>query len=102
MLADKETTKKRMLQFDNESSKLNDQEFLQMKWKSFCAKNGALNRPLFYGKNRVAIKLNRLTKNALFKASMPKKKEMITMNFMRCDALREVVTTLLEMDVYDE
>ena len=102
VLADKETTKKRMLQFDNESSKLNDQEFLQREWKSFCAKNGALNRPLFYGKNRVAIKLNRLTKNALFKASMPKKKEMITMNFMRCDALREVVTTLLEMDVYDE
>ena len=102
VLADNEFSEKRLTQFDEQSKKLDDKEFLQKEWISFCKKIGALNRPLLYGKSRIFIKLNRITKNRLFKAFMPKKREMATMNLIRCDAWREVITTLLESDLYDK
>lgn len=92
----------RISQLNSESDRLTDKEFLRSEWKRFCQKSGALNRPLFYGKGRVAIKLNRITKNRLFRFTTSRKKEMVTMNFARCDALREVMITLLENDVYDK
>ena len=91
---------KRLKIFNEQSQKLQDKEFLKFEWQKFCEKNGALNRPLFYGKNRIYIKLNRLTKNKLFGFSAKKNREMTTMNLIRCDAWREVMVTLLENDVY--
>ena len=101
-IPDDEIVEKRLGQFNDESKRLNDKDFLNKEWKKFCNKNGALNRPLFYGKSRISIKLNRMTKNKFFRMSMPKKREMVTMNLVRCDSWQEVITTLLETDVYDE
>ena len=97
-----EYEKDRMKQFHEESEKLNDEQFLREEWVRFCRKNRALNLPLLFGKNRVVIKINRITKNRLFRVLVPKSREMITMNLVRCDAWREVLTTLLELDVYGE
>ncbi|MBR5192034.1 MAG: CapA family protein [Clostridia bacterium] len=102
IIAEKEQAEKRLNEFESQSSLLNDKEFLAKEWKSFCVKNGALNRPLFFGKSRVYIKINRILKNKLFKVCTPKKRELITMNLVRCDAWREVITTLLELDVYEK
>ena len=100
IVADKEISQKRLSQINEQSKKLDDKEFLQKEWVKFCEKVGALTRPLLYGKSRVFIKLNRITKNKLFRATMCKNREMTTMNLIRCDAWREVITTLLETDVY--
>ena len=100
IVADKEISQKRLSQINEQSKKLDDKEFLQKEWVKFCEKVGALTRPLLYGKSRVFIKLNRITKNKLFRATMRKNREMTTMNLIRCDAWREVITTLLETDVY--
>lgn len=97
-----EIAEKRMQQFYEESKKLHNKQFLKEEWIQFCRKNGAINRPLFYGKSRIAIATNRITKNKLFRAMMPKSREMVTMNLIRCDAWREVITTLLEFDIYGE
>lgn len=97
-----EYEKDRMKQFHEESEKLNDEQFLREEWVRFCRKNRALNLPLLFGKNRVVIKINRITKNRLFRVLVPRSREMITMNLVRCDAWREVLTTLLELDVYGE
>ena len=99
-IADETSSEKRLKIFNEQSQKLQDKEFLKFEWQKFCEKNGALNRPLFYGKNRIYIKLNRLTKNKLFGFSAKKNREMTTMNLIRCDAWREVMVTLLENDVY--
>ena len=99
-IADGEITKKRLQNFHEQSKKIQDKEFLNQQWYKFCEENGALNRPLFYGKNRIYIKLNRMTKNKLFGFGTKKNREMVTMNLVRCDAWREVIVTLLENDVY--
>lgn len=97
-----EVSSRRLSRMKEESEKLLDRAFLDKSWLDFCLAQGALDRPLFYAKNRVYIKANRVLKNKLFKALHPKKRMMVTMNFMRCDALREVMTTILENDVYGE
>ena len=102
VICDKEQSKKRLNQFNLESSNLSDKAFLLEEWRKFCVKNGALNRPLFFAKSRIYIKLNRLTKNKIFRLCTPKKREMVSMNLIRCDAWREVITTLLELDVYEK
>ncbi len=102
VLADNELSENRLTEFENQSKKLDDKEFLQKEWVKFCESVGALTRPLLYGKGRIFTKLNRITKNKLFRITTSKKREMTTMNLVRCDAWREVITTLLELDVYEK
>lgn len=73
-------------------------EFIEEKFKEFCENKKALYYPLLYGKGRIYNKVNRLTKNKLFNACVGKKKKMVSMNLIRCDAHNEVIKTLLEKD----
>lgn len=84
------------------SKHLSDYQFIENDWKKFCRSNAALNRSLLYGKNRVFNKLNRFVNNRLFRLCYSTYAEMITMNLIRCDSWREVITTILEDDVYGE
>ena len=102
VVLDEQKSDNRLKEFLEKSQNVYDEKFLKEQWIKFCEKNGDLNRPLFYGKSRVYIKLNRILKNKPFKLNFSKKKEMVTMNLIRCDAWREVITTLLEKDVYDK
>lgn len=79
----------RIKRFYNDSKKLSDIDFLQKEFSKFCKKRSYLDMPLFYGKSRVLIKLNRILKGKLFKPN--KRKIMITHNLIRCDAWNEVV-----------
>lgn len=79
----------RIKKFFADSEKLSDSDFLQKEFSNFCKKRSSLDMPLFYGKSRVLIKLNRILKGKLFKPSQ--KHIMITHNLIRCDAWNEVV-----------
>lgn len=85
--------KSRLDKFFLDSEKLNDTEFLKKEFSLFCKKRRALDLPLFFGKNRVLIKLNRIFKGMLFKPG--KKKIMITHNLIRCDAWNELIQETL-------
>ena len=100
--SDNDISRVRLAEIKKDSERLSDAAFLDKSWREFCLAQGDLDRPLFYAKDRVYIKANRILKNKLFKTLHPKKRMMVTMNFMRCDALREVMTTILESDVYGE
>ncbi len=80
---------RRLDEFFEDSEKLSDKDFLQKKFSAFCKKRSALDMPLFFGKNRVLIKLNRISGGRLFKPS--KRKVMVTHNLIRCDAWNEVM-----------
>lgn len=91
-----EEAKDRRDEIIKKSESLTDKEFLQREWEAFCEKGRALYFPLLYGWGRVPNKLNRVFNNALIRLLYSKKKQMITMNLIRCDAHREVVQTLFE------
>ncbi|MBE7089402.1 MAG: CapA family protein [Clostridiales bacterium] len=82
------------------SDKMTD-EFIELEWQKFCKAKQANYYPMVFGKGRIYNKLNRMLKNKLADKFIGKKKKMTTMNLIRCDAHREVVTTLLEND-YDK
>lgn len=98
--ADRNSEQKKMKEIEDRTQKLNDVDFVNKEWRDFCDKNAALNRALLFGKGRFFNFINRKFKNYLFKMCTSKEKEMITMNLIRCDSWREVVTTILEGDVY--
>ncbi len=79
----------RLDKFFTDSARLSDADFLSKEFAGFCKKRAALDMPLFYGKNRVLIKLNRISGGRLFKPS--NKTIMITHNLIRCDAWNEVM-----------
>ncbi len=99
-LAGEEEALSRLKQFKEQSRRLSDDKWLKDSWRQFCMKQADLDRPLMYGMGRISIKLNRITKNLIFKLFISKKREMVTMNFVRCDSLREVITTIMETDLY--
>ncbi len=90
----------RLDKFFSDSERLTDSEFLQKEFSAFCKKRKALDLPLFYGKNRVLIKLNRILKGKLFKPS--KRTIMITHNLIRCDAWNEVIQETLRSAFNDK
>lgn len=102
VVATAEESKARYEKIVKNSEKLSDKEFLKTNFKKFALSRANLNRPLFYSKGRVFIKLNRILKNIPFRLFTRRKKQMVTLNFMRCDALREVMINILESDVYDK
>ncbi|MBQ2944587.1 MAG: CapA family protein [Ruminococcus sp.] len=89
----------RVEKFFEDSEKLSDKDFLQKEFSEFCKKRSALDMPLFYGKNRVLIKLNRIFGGKLFKPS--KRKLMVTHNLIRCDAWNEVMQEDLRGAFYE-
>ena len=73
-------------------------EFIEKEWLKFCNGKKASYYPMLFGKGRIYNKLNRILKNKLADKLIGKRKKMTTMNLIRCDAHKEVVTTLLEKD----
>lgn len=80
---------KRIAMFLEDSKKLADDEFLRKEFQRFCKKRSPLDMPLFFGKNRIFIKLNRILGGKLFRPG--KRTTMITHNLIRCDAWNEVI-----------
>lgn len=98
--AHKEESDSRIQQMKKDSEKLDDAEWISEKWSEFVDTQKALDMPLLYGWNRVFNKLNRMTNNRLIDILYSKKKKMITMNLLRCEAHHEVVQTILENEVF--
>ena len=91
---------KRLQQLTSDSEKLSNDKYIWKSWNEFCATQAALDLPLLVCWPLSMIRLNRLLKNRLFKWMTSRCARMATMNFIHCDALREVVTTLLEKDIW--
>ena len=90
----------RLRQFFDESQLIGDPRALKAEWNRFCAQITPLDMPLLYGKNRIFIKMNRILNNKLVSLLIPKDKQMITMNLLRCEAHHEVIKTILENKVF--
>ncbi|MDY2720464.1 MAG: CapA family protein [Candidatus Faecousia sp.] len=99
-LAQEEERDRRMEQIMELSAQISDEAFLASQWDKFCQKDAALYYGLFYGRGRVVNKLNRILGGRLLNLLYSKKKKMISMNLIRCDAHREVMKTILERDFY--
>ena len=91
---------KRLQQLASDSEKLTDDKFIWKSWNEFCTTQAALDLPLLSSWPLSMIRLNRLLKNNLFKWITSRRSRMATMNFLHCDALREVVTSLLEDNIW--
>lgn len=90
----------RLMQMKGDSTKLADQVFIKKSWLDFCQTQDALDLPLLCGWPLQMIRLNRFFKGRLFKTIIGRSAKMASMNFLHCDALREVVTTLLENEIW--
>ncbi|HPF54473.1 MAG TPA: CapA family protein [Clostridia bacterium] len=97
--------KKEGLQLSNEdvvrgleqrSERLEDEAFLKSEWLKFCRHKRDEYLPSIYGMGRVLNKLNRMTHGAVVKLLIGRRQEMLAMNLVRCDAHREVLTTIFE------
>lgn len=100
VLVNEEDSIKRVENMNEASKVLEDKIKIQSLWKGFCASKSALYLALLYGKGRVFNKSNRILKNRLIRALYSKKKQMITMNLIRCEAHNEVVQTILKDNVF--
>ncbi|MBQ3133402.1 MAG: CapA family protein [Clostridia bacterium] len=101
MIASKEKLTDRMEQFERESARLKDENFIRESWREFCNKRKSLDLPLLLGKSRAFIKLNRLLGNRLVTWLVGRYSLLISMNLLRCDAWHEVLITQLEDEVYN-
>ena len=86
-------------EFNSKSLKLNDTEFLINAWNSFCKGKRSLYLPWLFGFNRLFIHLNRISGNKLVNLIYSKKKMRTSLNVMRCEALNEVLHTILEKHI---
>ena len=102
ILAAEEENKNRIQRLKSDSKQVDDAKYIKEQWNAYCATQEALDLALIYGKNRVYNKLNRILHNALMNTFYKGKKQMITMNLIRCEAHHEVVTTILENNVFKD
>lgn len=86
----------RLQKLAEQSACLNDPIKLKQKWDAFCETQTAEYLPQLLCWGRVGGKLNRVLKGKPMKLLVSRKKKMITMNLVRCDAHRDVVQTILE------
>ncbi len=100
IVATQEDEDKRLKQLNDDSNILTDQTFIKESWLDFCKSQEALDMPLLCGWPLQMIRLNRLFRGKLFKVIIGKHAKMASMNFLHCDALREVVTSLLEYSIW--
>ena len=101
VLASDSDTQKRIEKMKKDSEKITDPVYIKEEWKKYCSKQEALDLALVYGKNRVFNKINRILNNKLINLLYKGKKQMITMNLIRCEAHHEVVQTILENNFFD-
>ncbi len=94
--APREAEQARQEQFEQDSACLSDPEIIRSRWLDFCKAGEALVLPNLYGKSRVFNKLNRMLNNRLINLLMNRKNFLVTLAYIRCEAHREVLTTILE------
>ena len=99
-LATPEETEERIAELKKASLHLNDEKWIMEQWVKYCQKQEALDLALLYGKGRIFTKLNRMLNNLLIRTIYGRKKQMITMNLIRCEAHHDVVTTILENNIF--
>lgn len=88
--------KKRLSKFHKESEKIASYEFLISEWSKFCKSKEALDLPQLYGWNKNLVRLNRILCGSLCRILVSERSRMTSMNYIRCDALREVLKTCLQ------
>lgn len=86
----------RLQKMVEQSACLNDPVELKKKWDVFCEVHTPEYLPELFGWGRVYGKLNRMLRGKPAKHLVSRRKKMIAMNLVRCDAQREVVQTILE------
>ena len=102
VLANEADTQKRISRMKEDSRILNDAERIKKEWNRYCSRQEALYLALIYGKGRIFNKLNRILGNRLIRMLYTHKKQMITMNLIRCEAHHEVVQTILENNCFGQ
>lgn len=100
VLANEYDTQKRISQMRIDSQRLDDADWIKKEWNQYCSSQEALDLALVYGKSRVFNKLNRILGNRLIRMLYSSRKQMITMNLIRCEAHHEVVQTILENNYF--
>lgn len=100
VLANECDTQKRISQMKMDSQRLDDADWIKKEWNQYCSTQEALDLALVYGKGRVFNKLNRILGNRLIRMLYSFRKQMITMNLIRCEAHHEVVQTILENNYF--
>ena len=99
--AERGESEKRITRMLEDSTIVNDAEEMKTRWVQFCQQQAALDLPLLYGKNRVYTKVNRILRNQLVNRLISRKKQMITMNLIRCESHQEVIQTILENTIFN-
>ena len=85
---------------ERDSEKLADEALIRSGWEAFCKKHAAEYLPMQFGWGLNMMRANRLLKGKLVELFVKKSSRRNAMNLIRCDAHREVVTTLLETEFY--
>lgn len=99
-LANMQQTDEILNKLSKESKNLKDKQFLSEKWKDFCFRQSKDYLPMQFGWNNLLIRVNRLLNGKLIKTFVKSKQKRNAMNLIRCDAHREVVTTILEDEFF--
>ena len=99
--ADRKREQQRIMQFDEESSKLSDVDFIHRSWQNFSDTMKSLHMPSIYGCNRLFIQFNRLLNNRLVDLFYSKHQKMVTLELFRCESHHEVMKTIFEQELKD-
>lgn len=86
----------RLQKMAEQSACLSDEAELKQKWDVFCEAKTPEYLPMLFCWGRVRGKLNRIFKGKPVEHLIGRRKKMIAMNLIRCDAHRDVVQTILE------
>lgn len=79
-----------------DSATLLDEAELKKKWDTFCKTQTPEYLPMLFCWGRIRGKLNRIFRGKPVERLIGRRKKMIAMNLVRCDAHRDVVQTILE------
>lgn len=99
--ADKKREQHRIFQFEEESLKLLDMDFIHRSWQNFANGIKPLHMSSIYGNSRLFIKFNRLLNNRLIDFFYSRRQKMVTLELFRCEAHHEVMKTIFEEELKD-
>ena len=88
--------------FANESLNIKNPEFIRNQWVSFCRHQKNVYLPMLFAWPKGLIRANKILGGGLITALVGKKQRRNAMNLIRCDAHREVVSTILTEDYYSK
>ncbi len=85
--------------FYQRSQNIDDKNFIDEAWLTFCKKCQAHHLPHLLGLGRALNHINRVFGDFIIRLFYSKKRLRITMNLIRCEAHREMAQTILEANV---